>query len=171
MKVVNLTGFNSTVGLSFPGGFRNNQRRAMGQEQKLLNQQTSWLLLKQMGTATALLFWDWTHFGWRQWLKDLKMITVGAEMPFIHSCSASWAFCAFWEDSGPFQHQAWSFWGWNFPGSFFKFSKFLIYNYHTAKHCADIMLFLPSANLWVGWFAYSHFQHFKIDWKYVLLYK
>lgn len=59
----------------------------------------------------------------------------------------------------------------NFPGSFFKFSKFLIYNYHTAKHCADIMLSVYSANLWVGWFAYSHFQHLKIDWKYVLLYK
>lgn len=45
-----------------------------------------------------------------------------------------------------------------------------MYNYHTLN-TVDIMLSVPSANLWVGWFAYSHFQHFKIDWKYVLLYK
>lgn len=127
--------------------------------------------IKANGNCQCSPLWDWTHFGWRQWLKYLKIITVGAENPFTYSCSASWAFCACWEDSGSFQHQAWSFWERTFPGSFFKFSEFLIYNYHTAKHCADIILSVLSANSWVGWFAYSHFQHFKIDWKYVLLYK
>lgn len=129
-KAVNLTGCHHPVGLSRWGSFRNHQRKSTGARIRAVlaanlaaastatgaNCQRPPLVAPDpcgVKAATNACTDD------QCWGREVVHEAALRFEPFILR----------WEDSGSLRRRAGGFGGWNFPGSIFKFSRFLICNY------------------------------------------